>query len=104
MALQTELDSLGNKKHLSPDGNHTQEGLPCLLQTYVTLCWVFDRLGIDKSVYGNPMRMTTEIYKKISVPRANLGTGVVTGTGLYTWGTSTSKSYRHFALLSTSAR
>lgn len=29
---------------------------------------------------------------------------LITGTGLYTWGTSTSKSYRHFALLSTSAR
>ncbi len=79
-ALQTDLKSLGDKGGLSPDGTHTQEGLPCLLQTYVTLCWVFDRLGIDKSVYGNPMRMTTDIYKKISVPGANLGTGVVTGT------------------------
>lgn len=79
-ALQTDLNSLGDKGGLSPDGTHTQEGLPCLLQTYVTMCWVFDRLGIDKSVYGNQMRMTTDIYKKISVPGANLGKGVVTGT------------------------
>ena len=79
-ALSTELDSLGDKQHLSPDGVHTQEGLPCLMQTYVTLCWLFDRLGINKSIYGSPMRMTTEIYNKISVPGANLGTGVVKGT------------------------
>ena len=79
-ALQTDLNTLGDKQQLSPDGVHTQEGLPCLLQTYVTLCWLFDRLGIDKSIYGNPMRMTTEIYKKISVPGANLGSGVITGT------------------------
>lgn len=79
-ALQTDLNTLGDAQQLSPDGVHTQEGLPCLLQTYVTLCWLFDRLGIDKSIYGNPMRMTTEIYKKISVPGANLGSGVITGT------------------------
>ena len=79
-ALQTDLNTLGDAQQLSPDGVHTQEGLPCLLQTYVTLCWLFDRLDIDKSIYGHPMRMTTEIYKKISVPGANLGSGVITGT------------------------
>lgn len=79
-ALSTDLDSLGDEGHLSPDGTHTQEGLPCLLQTYVTLCWLFDRLGINKSIYGSPMRMTTAIYNSIDVPGANLGSGVITGT------------------------
>lgn len=79
-ALSTDLDTLGDQQHLSPDGTHTQEGLPCLLQTYVTLCWLFDRLSINKSVYGSPMRMTTAIYNTLSVPGANLGNGVVTGT------------------------
>ena len=79
-ALNTSLDSLGDQGHLSPDGTHTQEGLPCLLQTYVTLCWLFERLGINKSVYGHPMRMTTAIYNTLSVPGANLGSGVITGT------------------------
>ena len=79
-ALDTDLNSLGDLGQLSPDGTHTQEGLPCLLQTYTTLCWLFDRLGINKSVYGHPMRMTTSIYNSISVPGANLGSGVVTGT------------------------
>ena len=79
-AFDTELDGLGDKKHLSPDFVHTQEGLPCLLQTYVTLCWLFDRFGINKSIYGSKMRMTSAIYNTLSVPGANLGTGVVTGT------------------------
>ena len=79
-ALSTDLNNLGDLKQLSPDGTHTQEGLPCLLQTYVTLCWLFDRLSINKSVYGHSMRMTTSIYNSINVPGANLGNGVVQGT------------------------
>lgn len=79
-ALSTDLDNLGDNGHLSPDGTHTQEGLPCLLQTYVTACWLFDRMRVNKSVYGNPMRMTTAIYRTLNVPGANIGTGVITGT------------------------
>ena len=74
------MKNLGDKGQLSPDNIHTQEGLPCLLQTYVALCWIFDRFNINKTVLGNTMRMTTDIYNKISVPGANLGTGVVVGT------------------------
>ena len=79
-ALKTDLNNLGDLGQLTPDGTHTQEGLPCLLQTYVALEWIFDRWNINKTVLGNEMRMTTEIYNKISVPGANLGSGVVTGT------------------------
>ena len=79
-ALSTSLDNLGDQGHLSNDGTHTQEGLPCLLQTFVTACWLFDRLGLPTSVYGCPMRMTTDIYNTLNVPGPNLGTGVITGT------------------------
>ena len=79
-ALKTDLNNLGDLGQLTPDGTHTQEGLPCLLQTYVALEWIFDRWNINKTVLGNEMRMTTEIYNKIAVPGANLGSGVVTGT------------------------
>ena len=79
-ALSTDLDDLGDQGHLSPDGVHTQEGLPCLLQTYVMLCWLFEKLAINKSVYGCPFRMTTAIYNTLNVPGPNLGTGVITGT------------------------
>lgn len=79
-ALSTSLDSLGDQGHLSPDGTHTQEGLPCLLQTFVSLCWLFDKMAINKSVYGSKIRMTTEIYNTLNVPGPNLGSGVITGT------------------------
>lgn len=79
-ALSTDLDSLGDQGHLSPDGTHTQEGLPCLLQTFVALCWLLDKLAIPKSVYKSPVRITTAIYNSIKVPGPNLGTGVITGT------------------------
>lgn len=79
-ALSTDLDSLGDQGHLSPDGTHTQEGLPCLLQTYVVAQWIFEKLAIPKSVYLSTLRMTTAIYNAINVPGPNLGTGVITGT------------------------
>lgn len=80
-ALSTDLDNLGDMSHLSPDGTHTQEGLPCLLQTYVALKWILEELGMfGKSVYGSSMRMTADIYNTINVPGANIGTGVVVGT------------------------
>lgn len=80
-ALSTTLDDLGDMHHLSPDGTHTQEGLPCLLQTFVALLWVLNTLGtFDKSVYGSKMRMTTAIYNMINVPGANLGSGVIEGS------------------------
>lgn len=79
-ALSTDLDSLGDQGHLSPDGTHTQEGLPCLLQTYTALLWLLDRLGLSRNIYGLPFKMTAAIYAGINVPGPNLGTGVIEGT------------------------
>lgn len=79
-ALSTELTTLGDSGKLSPDGVHTQEGLPCLLQTFVIMLWLLDKLSIIKSIFGNSLRITDIVYNKISVPGANLGTGVITGT------------------------
>lgn len=79
-ALSTTLDELGDDGHLSPDGTHAQEGLPCLLQTYSNTCWIFDKMSINKSIYGCSLRITDAIYQAINVPGPNLGTGVITGT------------------------
>ena len=79
-ALSTDLNNLGDIGQLTNDGTHTQDGLPTLLQNYVVLCWIFEKLGMDRSIYGHPMRMTTDIYNRISVPVANLGSGIVQGT------------------------
>lgn len=79
-ALSTDLDSLGDQGHLSPDGTHTQEGLPCLLQAFVVYLWILRQLSVPCSVYNCQLRMTTSIYSSISVPGPNLGTGVIEGT------------------------
>lgn len=76
----SELSGLGDSGYLSPDGVHAQEGLPCLLQSYVVAMWLFDHLGMNKSIWGSQTRITTAVYTAQNVPGANLGTGVVTGT------------------------
>lgn len=79
-AMQTELDELGDMGHLSHDGLHAQEGIPCLIQAYVVTLWILEKLGICKSVIASPIRMTTEIFETLNVPGENIGTGVITGT------------------------
>ena len=79
-ALSTDLSSLGDASNLTVDGGHAQEGLPCLLQALCATCWILDKIGINKSVYGSAARMNTTLYNSLSVPGPNLGTGVITGT------------------------
>lgn len=80
LALDTELDELGDSGHLSQDGTHSQEGLPCLLETFTTACWLLDKLSIQKSIYNCNLRMTTALFNTLNVPGQNLGSGVITGT------------------------
>lgn len=84
-ALSTSLDSLGDRGHLSPDGTHAQEGLPCLLQAWVVFLWVMRQLSIPISIENCQLKMTTATYNTINVPGANLGTGVIEGTQAENW-------------------
>lgn len=71
-ALSTDLDSLGSNGHLSSDGTHAQEGLPCILQSLNILAWLYDKLGIAPSVVN--YQMTTGmsiIYSTLHIPGAN---------------------------------
>lgn len=79
-ALSTSLDSLGDRGHLSPDGTHAQEGLPCLLEAFVVFIWIMRQLAIPISIANCQLRMTTTVYNSINVPGPNLGTGVIPGT------------------------
>ena len=79
-ALSTDLDSLGDRGHLSPDGTHAQEGLPCMMEAYVTALWILNELGIQQSVNNSSTVVNTDNYDSINVPGPNLGTGVVVGT------------------------
>ena len=80
LARSTDLDSLGDEGHLTPDTVHAQEGLPCLLEAYTALLWVLDRYGFPASIYGLPFKMTTGIQQSIAVPGSNPGSGVIEGT------------------------
>lgn len=79
-ALSTTLDSLGDSGHLSPDGTHAQEGLPCMMQAYVTAMWILKQVGVPMSVNNAASVVDNNNYDSINVPGANLGTGVVIGT------------------------
>lgn len=79
-AMSTALDNIGDAGHLSADGTHAQEGLPCLLQAWSNLLWIFDKFGINKSIYGDSFRMTQAIAGSIQIPGGNFGTGTITGT------------------------
>ena len=74
------LKDLGDKGQLSADGTHTQEGLPCMLQSYVLALWVFEWLGIPKSVLNSNTKMTADLYSRWASFGPNLGTGVVEGS------------------------
>jgi hypothetical protein len=79
-ACKTTLDSLGDMGHLSPDGTHTQEGLPCLLQAYVMLLQILSKLGKPMTIEGVDSVVDANNYSTINVPGPNLGSGVVAGT------------------------
>lgn len=79
-ACKTSLDSLGDLGHLSPDGTHAQEGLPCLLEAYVMLLQILNKLGRPMTIEGVTSVVDTSNYSSINVPGPNLGSGVVVGT------------------------
>jgi hypothetical protein len=71
------LDSLGTRGHLSPDGTHAQEGLPCVLQSLNLLGWIYKKLGIAAGVVNFPMSIEmSTIYSSLHIPGAN---GAVVG-------------------------
>lgn len=74
------LKDLGDMGGLTPDGTHTQEGLPCMLQSYVLALWLFSLMDIPKSIYNSQTRMTQEFYDSWQTIGANIGSGVVEGT------------------------
>lgn len=79
-ACGTSLDALGDLGHLSPDGTHAQEGLPCLLEAYVMLLQILNKLGRPITIEGVTSVVDASNYASINVPGPNLGTGVVVGT------------------------
>ena len=77
-ARYTSLDDIGDFGHLSYDGNHLQEGLPCLIEAYTATQLLFDMLSIDASIMNSNLRITQQwVYNK-NIPGQH--GSVITGT------------------------
>lgn len=72
MAVE-QLDSLGShaNHHMTSDGTHAQEGLPCLMQAWVLAQWVFNKLGLPFSCADSMVRCTASIINTLDVPGGN---------------------------------
>lgn len=78
-ALSTPLDSMGSQGHLSPDGTHAQEGLPCVLEALNMLGWYCNRLGLPYGVVSFPFSTDMSlVYSSLNIPGPN--GSVVAGT------------------------
>lgn len=76
-ARGTSLDSIGDSQHLTYDGAHLQEGLPCLLAAYVSTIWALRMIGHDdKTILGNLFRPTQAWREAAEIPGPN---GTVVG-------------------------
>lgn len=58
-ARHTELDSLGKYGHLTYEGLHLQDGLPCLIEALTAAQAIADYVGIDAPVDDVNMDITT---------------------------------------------
>ena len=64
---------------LSFDGTHVQKGLPALMLSEVITQWIFDNMGIPKSIINNQQRITESIWNSLNIGTAQ-GSTVITGT------------------------
>jgi len=77
-ARNTYLDSLGDYGHLSYDGRHLQEGIPCLIEGYVAAQFFIDFAGNEGSIEDNELIITSSWVKDKRIPGQH--GDVITGT------------------------
>lgn len=77
-ARHTRLDSLGKGGHLTFDGTHLQEGLPCMVDTYTSTQSLLNTLSIDASVKNSTLRVSNTWGSKTKIPGRN--GSCITGT------------------------
>jgi len=68
MARRTSLDALGTYGHLSYDGLHLQEGLPCLLEAYAFSKFLLDQIGIESDINRYDLEVTQEWVNAKKIP------------------------------------
>ncbi len=68
-ARTTELDQLGRFYHLTYDGMHLQEGIPCVIEAYVVVQVLLNQLGIDVSIDDDLVNITEDWLQQNSIPQ-----------------------------------
>ena len=64
-ARHTALDALGDYGHLSYDGLHLQEGIPCLIDAYTVTQSLFKIISVDESINYSSLQITQQwVYDK----------------------------------------
>lgn len=67
-ARHTSLDALGEKRHLTYDGLHLQEGIPCLLDAYIVTQSLFKFFSIDASIVNSNLQITQQWVYDMNIP------------------------------------
>lgn len=70
-ARHTRLDTLGKGGHLTYDGTHLQEGLPCMVDSYTSTQALLNILSIDVSVKSSILRVDDVWGGKTKIPGRN---------------------------------
>lgn len=82
-ARTTSLDELGDFGHLSYEGLHLQEGIPCLLEAYVVARILLDITGYgDRGILGNDVEPTQTNVVAWHVPQRDGSSVGVTAANL----------------------
>lgn len=77
-ARQTRLDSLGKGGHLTYDGTHLQEGLPCMVDAYTSTQSILNILSINAIIKNSTLRVSDAWGSKTKIPGRN--GSCITGT------------------------
>ena len=67
-ARHTYLDCVGNYGHLTYDGTHLQEGLPCLIEAYTAAQSLFSFFNLDLSIAQSNLVITQEMVESKKIP------------------------------------
>ncbi len=77
-ARASDIDAMGDYGHLSKDGMHLQEGLPCLIENWIAAMTILDDLGIEYDLWSENFDVTNHWLLTIRRPDPR---GVVYGVG-----------------------
>ena len=68
LARRTYLDNLGDFGHLSYDGRHLQEGLPCMIEAFTAAQYIMDVLRLEGSIEDCQLKVNQSWVSSSYIP------------------------------------